>query len=236
MLFVAAGLVYAASVFNKPLGASVTISASPNFGYFRDREATQPMAQVTMGTVERGETATFTVYVKNTSPEPERVSAGPNTVPSTVGTLTMTFDGNETKDLEPGEVTKLVGTLETDPNASTGDINFTLSVDARPASSSSPAPTATPTPGSTPNPVSYSSTVRPLLNQYCAGCHGSSGGLSYSSYSGTMASVVAGNAANSRLYKSLTGVGASKMPPGGTLSAGQMQSIADWINQGALNN
>jgi len=32
----------------------------------------------------------------------------------------------------------------------------------------------------------------------------------------------------------VTGSGVSKMPPGGSLTAAQIQSIADWINQGAL--
>ena len=48
--------------------------------------------------------------------------------------------------------------------------------------------------------------------------------------------VVAGNAANSLLYRAVTGNGVTRMPPGGSLTAAQVQSIADWINQGALNN
>jgi hypothetical protein len=135
------------------------------------------------------------------------------------------------------------GELKVGDNASSGTISFTLSVDAVPASSSSPAgPTATPTGTPGANQVSYASTVQPILTQSCSSlsiCHDNTSpaaGLAYTSRTATLESVVPGNASNSLLYQSLIGDGAEQMPVGGTLSASQIQSIADWINQGALNN
>lgn len=109
-----------------------------------------------------------------------------------------------------------------------------------PTPTPAPTPTPVPTPAPTPTPttVSYSGVIQPLLNANCIACHSTNGsaGVTLTSYSSTMSTVVAGNAANSLLYKAVTGNGVTKMPIGGSLSAAQIQSIADWINQGALNN
>ncbi len=52
--------------------------------------------------------------------------------------------------------------------------------------------------------------------------------------------VTPGNATGSLLYQALTGTGgAVRMGNGGaygTFTAAQVQAVADWINQGALNN
>lgn len=73
-----------------------------------------------------------------------------------------------------------------------------------------------------------------VLNTKCVACHSASlksGGLDLSTYSATMTSVIAGNAAASTLYKRASD---GTMPQGGPAldSAGQ-KLIADWINGGA---
>ncbi|MGB8216556.1 MAG: hypothetical protein WCE94_04565, partial [Candidatus Methanoperedens sp.] len=97
--------------------------------------------------------------------------------------------------------------------------------------------TATATATATTGSVSYSATVQPILSGYCS-CHPTSG-VSFSSYANTLNTVVAGNAASSRLYQSLMGTGGvTKMPPRSSsqLTAAQITAIQNWINQGALNN
>jgi len=98
--------------------------------------------------------------------------------------------------------------------------------------------------------VSFSQDVQPLFDNYCVSCHPPSGnldlrqGYSYdalvnvpaSGYDGVL--VVPGNAEASVLYKKVDGSGAygANMPLGGSLSAGQIATIREWINQGAKNN
>jgi mono/diheme cytochrome c family protein len=84
--------------------------------------------------------------------------------------------------------------------------------------------------------VDYTTTIQPIFNSHCTSCHGASSpsaGYSLTSYNGTMTGgrVTPGDAAGSILYNKVNGGG---MPPGGALTAAEIQSIADWINQGAL--
>lgn len=79
--------------------------------------------------------------------------------------------------------------------------------------------------------------VKGIFDANCKGCHGPGGkaGLDVTSYetisSGRRPNYIAGDAENSRLYKS---VATGKMPPGRKLAAGDIQKIGDWINQGAV--
>lgn len=91
--------------------------------------------------------------------------------------------------------------------------------------------------------VSYASEVQPIFDANCAGCHGSNGGLNLSSYSSLMAGtsnngpvVTPGDGANSYLVRKLKGDGVGVMPPSGSLSSATIQTIEDWIDQGAQNN
>jgi len=89
--------------------------------------------------------------------------------------------------------------------------------------------------------VRYSTYIQPIMNANCLSCHGP-GNLTYvslDSYAGTVATVIPGDAVNSRLYMSIVGgLGVIQMPvePAPKLIATQIQLIMDWINQGALNN
>ena len=78
-----------------------------------------------------------------------------------------------------------------------------------------------------------------ILQTKCVSCHSTNnkaGGFSYSNYTDTKASVVAGNPAGSQLYTSVTGT-TPNMPIGsGKLTAGDTAAISTWITNGALNN
>jgi len=98
--------------------------------------------------------------------------------------------------------------------------------------------------------ISYSQDVQPIYDQNCISCHPNSGDLdltagnSYaqtvnanaSGYSGKL--VVPGDPENSILYKKIDGSGAygSNMPLGSSLSQTQINTIKQWIEEGAENN
>jgi hypothetical protein len=172
--------------------------------------------------------------------EPFNVVPVPVTTTTTVRPPTVTSTSTTSRTMTPTSTTATT-TTRTSISTSTSTSTSSKSTDT-----STPPPTTVPTttsnssPTSTATTVGYSATIQPLLATYCGpSCHGASGrgGVNLSTYAGTLATVVPGNAAGSRLYRSLTGTsGVSKMPPGSSLSAGQMRAFADWINQGAPNN
>lgn len=87
--------------------------------------------------------------------------------------------------------------------------------------------------------VSYASSIQPIWNANCTNCHGSSGGLTLTSYNSLMSNdvIVPGDAANSQLVKRIKGQVGSLMPLGGpALSTDNISTIENWINQGALDN
>ncbi|MDD5149949.1 MAG: cytochrome c [Flavobacterium sp.] len=92
-----------------------------------------------------------------------------------------------------------------------------------------------------PDSVSYSTDVQPLWDQSCISCHKAGATApdltAGNSYAALMANyVVAGNAANSLLHKSLIGQGAPLMPTAGIWSDSKIALVDKWINDGALNN
>ncbi|MCF7808403.1 MAG: choice-of-anchor D domain-containing protein [Candidatus Marinimicrobia bacterium] len=92
-------------------------------------------------------------------------------------------------------------------------------------------------------PVGYASSIQPIFNDNCIGCHGGNGGLSLGSYAQLMsgsnsgAVVIPGDAANSRIIQRLKGIGGSRMPLNNpALPDATIQLIETWIDQGALDN
>ncbi|MDP2068520.1 MAG: hypothetical protein Q8K04_06095 [Lutibacter sp.] len=86
--------------------------------------------------------------------------------------------------------------------------------------------------------VSYATDIVPLWSQ-CTGCHGNTPPtLSTNSYANLLNGyVVAGNADESTLYKSLLGIGGVQlMPPGSKWPQTKITLVKNWINQGAKNN
>ncbi len=86
--------------------------------------------------------------------------------------------------------------------------------------------------------VSFSQDVWPILEQYAVAAHGGKGGVFLESYSDIMNYVVPGDPENSMLYKALIGDGVDRMPPppADPLPDAMIQTIYDWIAQGALDN
>jgi len=90
--------------------------------------------------------------------------------------------------------------------------------------------------------ISYTSQINPLLNKYgCTGCHGGSGGLFVSPYASLFTTgdhkpvVVAGDT-NSVIIKKIKGIAGfgSQMPLGGpVMAAGDLNTIIQWIRNGA---
>ena len=87
--------------------------------------------------------------------------------------------------------------------------------------------------------LDYNLSVQPIFNQRCTGCHGSNGGLSLTSYANVMnggnsgAVIIPGDHQSSYLWQRVNN---GTMPPGpNDLSQSQIDLIADWIDEGALN-
>ena len=97
----------------------------------------------------------------------------------------------------------------------------------------------------TPVDISYSANIQPIFNSNCTDCHGDSGGLSLSSYSGLMAGgnhgnvVISGAGAGSIIVQKLGSFPpfGDQMPKGGSaLSTAKIELITAWIDAGAENN
>lgn len=110
------------------------------------------------------------------------------------------------------------------------------------------------------NDVSYADDIQPIFDRYCISCHSGTGEGARASafvmtdYNGVMAGtshgpvVVAGSRMSSSLYLVIAGKTAPeiRMPPhndeslaegrGVMLSAGAIETIGLWIDQGARNN
>jgi len=99
-------------------------------------------------------------------------------------------------------------------------------------------------------PVSYSADIQPIFDTQCIGCHGAAGNAGLDLRSGQSHAnlvavdavnssgqlVVAGDSAASVIQQRLTGTGASFMPPAGPLQVSSLDLVAEWINDGALDN
>ncbi len=83
--------------------------------------------------------------------------------------------------------------------------------------------------------VDYATQIQPIFNSNCGGCHlsNSAGGLNLANYSNLMSSgsVIAGNHQSSQLWIRTDN---GSMPPSGTLSQSNIDLIAQWIDEGAL--
>lgn len=88
--------------------------------------------------------------------------------------------------------------------------------------------------------IDYNADIQPIFDNNCATCHipGYSGGLNLSNYENLMSSdaVVPGNYLSSELYVRITLPESSPidMPPTGSLSQDEIDLIAEWIEEGAL--
>lgn len=89
--------------------------------------------------------------------------------------------------------------------------------------------------------VCFESSVLPIFQSSCAmkGCHNSTShkeGFVLDSYANIVRKgITPGSASQSKLYKVLFETGEDRMPPDGSLTQAQKDSIKAWINQGAKN-
>ncbi len=91
--------------------------------------------------------------------------------------------------------------------------------------------------------ISFTKDILPILQSRCVNCHGGervSKGLTLNTYNDLMTGsengpvVTPGKAADSLMIQMIT---EQKMPKNGPkLTSSQLQTITDWVNQGALNN
>src|SRR5947207_11157978 len=96
--------------------------------------------------------------------------------------------------------------------------------------------------GAADQPVSFTADIRPVFESSCWKCHGSALQLSKldlrtrdAALKGGErgAAIIPGKAEDSRLYRLVAGLEKPSMPLDGKLTAGQISTIKDWINQGA---
>ena len=86
--------------------------------------------------------------------------------------------------------------------------------------------------------VDYDSQIQPIFNSKCTQCHGNSAGLNLSSYENIMQGsnngdvIIPYDYANSELWQRIN---SGQMPPGNNdLTVAQVNLIAQWIDEGAL--
>ncbi len=84
--------------------------------------------------------------------------------------------------------------------------------------------------------VSFSQDVWPILEKYALTAHGGKGGVFLESYEDIMNYVEPENPEGSLLYRALIGDGMPQMPPGNPLPDELIQTIHNWIEQGAKEN
>jgi len=84
--------------------------------------------------------------------------------------------------------------------------------------------------------VSFSADVWPIIEEYALAAHGGNGGIFLENYDDILKQVVPGDPENSMLYRVLIADGVPQMPPDGPLPDELIQTIYDWIAQGANNN
>ena len=91
--------------------------------------------------------------------------------------------------------------------------------------------------------VSFALDILPIFETDCIRCHGGAGGLNLDSYEGLLAGgnsgqmVIPGNGAGSLLPRRLDGTVLPTMPlDGPALTAGEVERIRTWIDEGAQDN
>ena len=76
--------------------------------------------------------------------------------------------------------------------------------------------------------VSFKSAVKPIIDARCISCHSPNGG--------TSPNLTSYEEVKTKANRVKIRVDNREMPQGGTLTAAQIKSIVDWVDEGALNN
>jgi mono/diheme cytochrome c family protein len=90
--------------------------------------------------------------------------------------------------------------------------------------------------------TTFEKDIRPIFERECISCHGSLGGWDSSTFEGVMTSgnnapvVIPGDAAGSLLVQKVLGTQSSGaiMPPSGMLPGSEVQTILEWVGDGAV--
>jgi ubiquinol-cytochrome c reductase cytochrome b subunit len=84
---------------------------------------------------------------------------------------------------------------------------------------------------------SYVKDIDPIFQNKCVSCHGNSGNYSVQTYNSAIKNVVLGNPSGSKLMARINGIQKPQMPMGqDPLTKDQIQTIKNWIEDGAKNN
>jgi activator of HSP90 ATPase len=212
--FLTAGAVYGATMFQKMMTVSANIVKEADFKFYSDDDAEHEITNIVMGDIVAGETFRFTIYVKNTSTTTEVISMGPATVPSTLGTLTMTFNGQQQVTLAPGAIAIVVGTLNVGEDATAGPIDFNFSVQALAVSSSistTTATTSTPVNTTATTPTTVALNGQQIYAANCASCHSSPPNTALSQ--SQLASFISGHRSGSSLTSAQVAAVAAYIKP-----------------------
>ena len=85
--------------------------------------------------------------------------------------------------------------------------------------------------------IDYETEIQTIFNNNCISCHGNSGGLSLESYANLMTGgnsgtvIISGDHSNSLLWEKINN---GQMPPNNKLPSYNIDLIAAWIDEGAL--
>ena len=180
---------YFITVANQSSKASAII-LQPNFLFYSDPAATHSIDSIKLPELTPGNVYTFTFYVKNTSSVSQNISAGNIFVPTSIGTLTMTFDGQVQKTFAANTVAKADGILTVTGADTENPINFIVSINASPVTNTTTtlplgttttAITATTSPSLTTTPTNVTTTTttpvildgQVIYSANCTSCHSS---------------------------------------------------------------
>jgi hypothetical protein len=218
--FLTASIAYGVNAFQKTMNASANIIKEAGFKFYSDGDAEHEITNIALGDIEAGEDFRFTIYLKNTSTTTELISSGAASVPSTLGTLTMTFNGQQQITLAPGQIATVVGTLKVSENATGGPVDFNFSVQALAVSSGTTTTTATTSTPANTTPVTTTTTTTPttvalngqqIFNASCGSCHSSPPNTALSQ--SQLASFISGHRSGSSLTSAQVAAVAAYIKP-----------------------
>ena len=107
---------------------SIQIQASPDLGIYSNSQGTTPLSSLSWGTLEPGQSQTYTIYVKNEGNVPLTLSLETdNWIPASAENyLTLNWNYNY-QALSPDAIRQITLTLVVNPNI-TGITNFSFEV------------------------------------------------------------------------------------------------------------
>ena len=184
---------YFITVANQSSKASAII-LQPNFLFYSDPAATHSIDNIKLPELTPGNVYTFTFYVKNTSSVNQNISAGIISVPTSIGTLTMTFDSQVQKTLAANTIAKADGILTVTGTDTENPIDFIVSINASPVTNTTTtlpqgttttvttattATTSATSPSSTTTPTNITTTTttpvildgQAIFSANCTSCH-----------------------------------------------------------------